>query len=215
MKKKPTRRLTAKEVIAIRDAPGSLRDIAFQYAISHTLVRNIKNGSRKPFRSSESEATQKWPLHTSAVGTITNARLLRPSSEGRYWLKLLLAGQDAVEIQQLVDAVIRSKVAEIATDSDVDALDAGDSGARPYKKATDGSYVFSFRAFAAPDLVTSRGGVLRKPDRVVAGTRVSVVYSVVPWHRRASERDPLDIGPDSTGVGAVLTLRTVVLAPKN
>jgi hypothetical protein len=49
MRAKAKAKLTGEQRLAIKDAPGSSRDIAFQYGIFHTEVRRIQKSERLPF----------------------------------------------------------------------------------------------------------------------------------------------------------------------
>jgi hypothetical protein len=94
-----------------------------------------------------------------------------------------------------------------------------------------GAYVFSFKTVRPypkrkpirPPLRNVRGGALRKPERIVAGSLASVTFAVVPWHRPYSSQVSERLGrrrgrakadfskQDHTGVGALLSLQGVTL----
>jgi hypothetical protein len=222
---KPKAKLTGVQRLAIRDARGSSRDLAFQYGISHTEVRRIQKGERLPFPPEKPPKAPKWESHTTAIGTVVRVGLNRPSNR-QYWLKLALSAIDTAPIVEQVEQAIREQIAALTAEdaeSDYDfdvAPDLMPADTRPYQRQEDGSYVLSFKTVKSfpgkkpvrPPLTNTKGGKLRKSGRIAKGVRVSVTYAVVPWHRPYGGSLMEDADPasqDYTGVGAILSLRGV------
>jgi hypothetical protein len=230
-------KLTGEQRLAIKDAQGSSRDIAFQYGISHTEVRRIQKGERLPFPAKRPPKVPKWHSHTSPVGTVVRIGLMR-HSDRQYWLKLELSASDAAPIVDQVERAIQEEIAALTgSDAESEYTDQYDvapdlmaADTRPYQKQDDGSYLLSFKTVkpfpgkkpVRPPLTNAKGGKLRKPERITKGARIAVIYAVVPWHRpyngtlmqeieSAEWREPNPASQDYTGVGAVLSLRGVTL----
>jgi hypothetical protein len=247
-KRKP--KLTGEQRLAVKDAQGSLRELAIQYGVSHEEIRRIKSGARQPFPRERPPKVPRWESHKTPVGTVVRVRLLRPSSDGQYWIKLELSAIDAAPLIDVVEKTIRAEADAIARDGDdgepadwPDEYDEDDdllgeygdtevSEARPYARQEGGAYVLSFKTVkpypkrkpVRPPLTNAKGGTLRKPERIAVGSRVSVTFAVVPWHRPFSSqvqerikgarrgRGKADFSHrDHTGVGALLSLQGVTL----
>jgi hypothetical protein len=161
-------KLNAQQVREIKDEPGSLRELAEKYGVSHTAIRYIKEGWREP---KEKKPPRK--RYTTGIGTVVKARLVSPRL-GHFSLDMRLPARHANVIVGQIEEAMRVKIAEVKglrTDYKV------------YEKQSDGSVVFKFRKhFGEPLLTNVAGNKLRKPERVTTGRRVSVTYHLVPWY---------------------------------
>src|SRR5881628_1546471 len=133
MKARTKPKLSGEQRLAIKDAQGSLRDLAIQYGVSHEEIRRIKTGVRPLVRQPKPPRPPRWESHTTPVGRVVRVRLLRPSPDKQYWMKLELSATYAAAIIDLVEKTIRAEAEAINENGDdgehADQLDEYDEHA--------------------------------------------------------------------------------------
>jgi hypothetical protein len=201
------RKLSDKRVLEIFDAPGTHTSIARRYRVSPTTVGNIKTGRRKP-RSAKPPKVKQEVFRT-PVGEVVKAQVVA-MKHGRYMILVRFPARSAKPLIEKIRRVQAARLREVE-----DKPWAMESEFEPFKKESDGSYVFTFKTgeyfYDQLRLTNVAGNKLRKPQLISAGRKVVISYRPIAWDRARWHKRQDEQEVRFPGVGVILALVAVTL----